>query len=42
MVGIDERTAVIRATDGSWHSAGAGEVKVFVDGSEASLDALPK
>ncbi|MDP8975762.1 MAG: Type 1 glutamine amidotransferase-like domain-containing protein [Actinomycetota bacterium] len=42
VVGIDERTAVIRARDGSWHSAGAGEVKVFVDGTEASLDALPR
>ncbi len=42
VVGIDERTAVIRASDGSWHSAGAGEVKVFVDGREASLDALPR
>ncbi|HSH60906.1 MAG TPA: Type 1 glutamine amidotransferase-like domain-containing protein, partial [Acidimicrobiales bacterium] len=42
VVGIDERTAVIRARDGSWHSAGTGEVKVFVDGTEASLDALPR
>jgi cyanophycinase len=42
VVGIDERTAVIRATDGSWHSAGAGVVTVFVDGREASLDALPR
>ncbi len=41
VVGIDERTAVIRAMDGSWHSAGAGQVTVFVDGRESSLDALP-
>ncbi len=41
VVGIDERTAVIRATDGSWRSAGVGEVTVFVNGREASLDALP-
>jgi len=41
VVGIDERSAVIRSPDGSWRSAGAGQVTVFVDGEEASLDALP-
>lgn len=41
VVTIDERTAVIRAPQGGWQAAGAGGVKVFVDGQEAGLDALP-
>ena len=41
VVGIDERTAVLRQPDGSWQAAGAGAVSVFVDGQEAALDALP-
>ena len=41
VVGIDERTAVIRAPGGGWRAAGAGEVAVFVDGERAGLDALP-
>jgi len=41
VVAIDERTAVIRGSDGRWHTAGAGGVTVFVDGREASLDTLP-
>ncbi|MDQ3574070.1 MAG: Type 1 glutamine amidotransferase-like domain-containing protein [Actinomycetota bacterium] len=41
VVGIEERTAVIRDPDGSWRSAGAGRVSVFVDAREASLEALP-
>ena len=38
---VDERTAVIRATDGTWSVEGAGTAVVFVDGREAGLDALP-
>ncbi|MDQ3575185.1 MAG: Type 1 glutamine amidotransferase-like domain-containing protein [Actinomycetota bacterium] len=41
VVGIEERTAVIRDADGTWRAAGAGGVSVFVDGQEASLEALP-
>lgn len=38
---ITERTALLRDPDGSWRAAGAGSVRVFVDGREAGLDALP-
>jgi cyanophycinase len=41
LVGLDERTALIRHPDGRWETAGAGQVTVYVDGDEASLDALP-
>ncbi|MDP8993144.1 MAG: Type 1 glutamine amidotransferase-like domain-containing protein [Actinomycetota bacterium] len=41
VVGIEERTAVIRHQDGTWRAAGAGDVSVFADGSEVGLDALP-
>ena len=43
VVGIPERTALIRDPDGSWRSAGAGSVAVFLDGASASqgLGALP-
>ncbi len=37
---IDERTALIRHPDGSWTSAGAGEVTVFVDARPAPLEVL--
>jgi cyanophycinase len=32
VVGIPERTAIIRDPDGSWRSAGSGQPTVFVDG----------
>jgi cyanophycinase len=38
---IDEQTAIIRASDGTWRAAGAGQVAVFVDGKAADLSALP-
>jgi cyanophycinase len=41
LVGLDERTALIRHPDGRWETAGAGQVTVYVDGEETSLDALP-
>ena len=43
VVGIPERTALIREPDGSWRSAGAGTVAVFLDGAPApeGLAALP-
>jgi len=43
VVGIPERTALIRDPDGSWRSAGTGTVAVFLDGAPApaGLAALP-
>ncbi len=41
VVGIDERTALIREPDGTWRTAGAGRVIVYLGGHEAGLDALP-
>ena len=40
VVGIDERTAVLRDGDGTWRAAGTGRVSVFVDGQPTGLDAL--
>jgi cyanophycinase len=37
---IDERTALIRESDGTWRTAGAGEVTVYVDGKPAGLQVL--
>ena len=42
VVGIDERTALVRAPDGSWSVQGAGGVVVFVNGKEAGIDSLPR
>jgi len=41
VVGIDERTALIRDPDGTWRAEGAGEVVVFSNGQPAGLDVLP-
>ncbi|MFP3902330.1 MAG: Type 1 glutamine amidotransferase-like domain-containing protein [Acidimicrobiia bacterium] len=38
---VDQRTALIRDPDGTWRATGAGEVRVWVDGEEADLSALP-
>jgi cyanophycinase len=42
VVGIPERTALVRDPDGAWRQAGVGEVQVFVSGKPAGLDALPR
>lgn len=41
LVGIEERTALVREPDGSWRVAGAGGAHVMVDGQEVGLEALP-
>ena len=41
VVGIDERTALIRSPEGGWSSGGAGAVRIWVGGEPAELDALP-
>lgn len=41
LAGIDERTALIRAGDGTWRAEGAGQVVVFQGGRPADLTALP-
>ena len=41
LVGVDERTAAIRHSDGRWEATGAGNVVVYVDATEQPLDVLP-
>ncbi|HUO47932.1 MAG TPA: Type 1 glutamine amidotransferase-like domain-containing protein [Acidimicrobiales bacterium] len=41
VVGIPERTALVREPDGSWRSSGVGVVQVYVSGQPAGFDALP-
>jgi cyanophycinase len=40
VLGIPERTAVVREPDGRWRQAGVGSVSVFLDGSPAGLEVL--
>lgn len=41
VLGVPERTAAIRDPGGAWRAVGAGEVRVFLAGKDAALDALP-
>jgi cyanophycinase len=41
LAAVPARTALIRAADGTWRTAGAGKVRVWMDGVETGLDALP-
>lgn len=41
VVGIDDATALIRSTDGTWSASGAGRVAVFRARDEVGLEALP-
>lgn len=41
VVGVPERTALLRHADGSWHVGGVAEVRVWLHGEPADLDALP-
>jgi cyanophycinase len=41
VVGVDERTALVRSPAGTWSAEGAGKVHVWVDAAERDLDALP-
>ena len=41
VVSIHTQTALLRAPDGTWSTAGDGKVEVFVDGQKAGLDVLP-
>jgi cyanophycinase len=43
VAGVPERTALIRAPDGTWRSEGAGAVAVYLDGARVrpGLDVLP-
>lgn len=38
---VPERTALVRDPDGTWRAEGTGQVRIFVDGAEVGLDALP-
>jgi cyanophycinase len=40
VVSIHTQTALLRAPDGTWSTAGAGKIEVFVDGQKAGLESL--
>jgi cyanophycinase len=40
VVGVDQRTAVVRDADGAWRAEGVGRVTVWLDGAEVPLDRL--
>jgi cyanophycinase len=42
VVGVDERTALIRSPDGGWSVHGAGSAVAFRDGATVALDSLPR
>ena len=42
VVGVPERTALIRDPDGSWRQTGEGKVQVYLSGEPAGFDALPR
>lgn len=41
LVGLPQRTAVIRDPDGTWRADGVGDVVVYQGGAETSLSVLP-
>jgi cyanophycinase len=41
LAAVPDATAIIRSPAGSWRTAGQGRVRVFVDGVEHDLEALP-
>lgn len=41
VVGVDERTALVRAPSGGWRAEGAGKVTAWRDGDELDLADLP-
>lgn len=41
VVGIDERTALVRSPSGTWSTSGAGTVHVWLDNTPTDLTALP-
>jgi cyanophycinase len=41
IVGVDERTALVRGPDGRWSVAGVGNVVVHLDGQQGDLRDLP-
>lgn len=41
VAGVDERTALVRDSEGTWTAQGAGSVTIWRDGAELGVDALP-